>query len=85
MPLTLTNHLTKKNTPQTDKLKNGLFYALGRVAIEIVKNPDISSSVDILVDTEFGTYVRDSNGQFNLLPILYWADSGVFEKIYTQP
>ena len=85
LPLSLPSDFIKKTTLQTDKLKNGLFYALGRVAIEIVKKPDISSSVDILVDTEFGTYVRDSNGQFNLLPIVYWADSGVFEKFYTQP
>ncbi|MEA1988267.1 MAG: penicillin-binding protein activator [Pseudomonadota bacterium] len=85
LPLSLPSDLNKNPPPQTNKSKNGLFYALGRVAIEIVKNPDVSSSVDTLVDTEFGTYVRDSNGQFNLLPIVYWADSGVFEKFYTQP
>ncbi|WEJ63335.1 penicillin-binding protein activator [Thiomicrorhabdus lithotrophica] len=84
LPLSLPSDLGKKNILQTNKLKNGLFYALGRVAIEIVKNPDLSSSVDTLVDTEYGTYVRDSNGQFNLLPIIYWADSGVFEKFNAQ-
>lgn len=85
LPLSLPSDFIKTSTAQINKTENGLFYALGRVAIEIVKNPDVSSSVDTLVDTEFGTYVRDSNGQFNLLPIVYWADSGVFEKFYTQP
>ena len=84
LPLTLPSDLIKRSSPQVNKSENGLFYALGRVAIEIVKNPDVSSSVDILVDTEYGTYVRDSNGQFNLLPIIYWADNGLFEKFNTQ-
>ena len=84
LPLSLPRDFIKNPAVKTNKTKNGLFYALGRVAIEIVKKPDVSSSVDILVDTEYGTYVRDSNGQFNLLPFIYWADSGVFEKFNAQ-
>ncbi|WP_029407137.1 penicillin-binding protein activator [Thiomicrorhabdus sp. Milos-T2] len=84
LPISLGGSL-EKQPPSTSKNKNGLFYALGKMAIEIVKNPSISSTVDTLIDTRFGTYVRDANGQFSLLPTVYWADNGIFEKFSIQP
>lgn len=83
LPISLAGSLEKLQ-PNTSKNKNGLFYALGKVAIEIVKNPSISSTVDTLIDTKFGTYVRNANGQFSLLPTVYWADNGIFEKYSIQ-
>lgn len=83
LPLFVTNEsLRQQKFLQSSK--NGLFYALGRVAVEIVKNPSLSQNVDSLVETEYGSYVRNSNGQFHLLPVVYWADKGVFEKFTAQ-
>ncbi len=75
----------KKNSDNSHLNSNlGLFYALGQVAIEIVKNPSLSSTIDSLVETEYGVYLRNANGQFHLLPDVYWADNGLFEKFVTQ-
>ncbi len=64
--------------------KNGLFHALGQVAVEIVVNPGSSESVDGIEYTEFGDYVRNPSGQFHLLPVVYWSDNGMFEKYYQK-
>ncbi len=55
--------------------KSGLFYALGQVAVEIVNNPLISNGLALSLDTEFGTIISDSIGQFYLLPVIYSLDS----------
>ncbi len=60
---------------------NGLFYALGQVAVEIVKNPAISDGLNLHVDTEFGAIVSNMVGQFHLLPVVYWVDQGVFDRV----
>ncbi|BCN92951.1 hypothetical protein THMIRHAM_07360 [Thiomicrorhabdus immobilis] len=84
LPLFFSSEFLKNQTSTTSIEKNGLFHALGEVAIEIVKNPSESSKVDTLVESAFGTYVRDANGQFYLLPTVYWADNGVFERFTIQ-
>ncbi len=75
---------TSVNRSQIDvNSKNGLFYALGQVAVEIVKNSALSTAVDNVEFTKYGSYVRNASGQFHLLPVVYWADNGVFERFYT--
>lgn len=75
----------QNNSPSSHlSSKNGLFHALGQVAIEIVNKPNESSNVDSLVDTAYGTYVRNANGQFHLLPNVYWVDNGIFEKFVSE-
>ena len=71
--------LNNPNSQQEDK--NGLFYALGQVAIEIVKNPVISDAQNLYVNTEFGAMSSNTIGQFHLLPVVYWVDQGVFERV----
>ncbi len=71
--------LNKSNSQQQDR--NGLFYALGQVAIEIVKNPAVSDGQGLYVDTEFGALVSNTVGQFHLLPVVYWVDQGVVERV----
>ncbi|MDX1351440.1 MAG: penicillin-binding protein activator [Thiomicrorhabdus sp.] len=85
LPANLMVNSQKNNSQSQLNFKNGLFYALGQVAIEIVKNPSLSSTVDSLVETDYGVYLRNANGQFHLLPDVYWADNGVFEKFVLQP
>lgn len=80
LPLSLSTKITKNHSNPSTQTKNGLFYALGRVAVEIVKSSNLTSDVDTLIETANGTYIRDANGQFTLLPDVYWADDGVFEK-----
>lgn len=80
LPLSLSTEMTNNKSKSQSFSNNGLFYALGRVAIEIVKSSNLSSDVDTLIETANGTYIRDANGQFHLLPDVYWADDGVFEK-----
>lgn len=84
LPPILSSDFFKSKTSSTSNNKNGLFHALGEVAIEIVKNPSESSNSDTLIDTAFGTYVRDANGQFYLLPTVFWADNGAFERFTIQ-
>jgi len=80
----LANDINKNDSKNPSLNNNGLFYALGSVAIEIVKSEHQSSQVDTLIETASGTYVRDANGQFYLLPDVYWADNGVFEKFVSN-
>lgn len=84
LPASLAIDVSKNNSKNPSSNKNGLFYALGRVAIEIVKSEHQSSQVDTLIETAKGTYVRNANGQFYLLPDVYWADNGVFEKFVSN-
>ncbi len=60
---------------------NGLFYALGQVAIEIVKNPAISDGQNLHINTEFGAISSNTIGQFHMLPVVYWVDQGIFERV----
>ena len=71
--------LNKPTSQQEDK--NGLFYALGQVAIKIVNNPAISDGQNLYVHTEFGTLASNTLGQFYLLPVVYWVDQGVLERV----
>ncbi len=71
--------LNKPNAQQEDR--NGLFYALGQVAVEIVKNPAISDGLNLHINTEFGAVSSNTIGQFHLLPVVYWVDQGVFERV----
>ncbi|WP_019556759.1 penicillin-binding protein activator [Thiomicrorhabdus arctica] len=69
----------KSNTQQEDI--NGPFYALGQVAIEIVKNSAISDGQNLHINTEFGAVSSNMTGQFHLLPVIYWVDQGVLERV----
>ncbi|QCU90503.1 penicillin-binding protein activator [Thiomicrorhabdus sediminis] len=81
LPFYLAENRVLKQQHSEQELKIGLFYALGRVATEIVKKSDLSSSVDSLVNTEFGSYVRNAQGQFHLLPMVYWADQASIQRL----
>jgi len=59
----------------------GLFYALGRVAVELIAKPNLASKIDTLEETGYGSVVRDASGQFHLLPDIYWADKGRFGRL----
>lgn len=69
-----------KSNPQQEE-RNGLFYALGQVAVEIVRNPTISDGQNLHINTEFGAVSSNTIGQFHLLPVVYWVDQGVFEHV----
>ncbi|MGM0541756.1 MAG: hypothetical protein ACQEQR_04905 [Pseudomonadota bacterium] len=69
-----------KPTPSKED-KNGLFYALGLVAVEIVKQSAISDGQDLYINTQFGAISSNTIGQFHLLPAVYWVDQGVFERV----
>jgi len=84
LSVNLASDISKNNSKKSSYPNNGLFYALGRMAIEIVKSDHQSSQVDAMVETANGTYVRNANGQFYLLPDVYWADNGVFEKFVSN-
>ncbi len=71
---------SNKLSPQQEN-RNGLFYALGQVAIEIVKNPAISDGQNLHINTELGAVSSNTIGQFHLLPVVYWVDKGVFEHV----
>jgi outer membrane PBP1 activator LpoA protein len=72
------------NAETTRQDKNGLFYALGHTAVEIVKNSAIADGLNLHVDTEFGAVVSNRVGQFHLLPVVYWIDQGVFDRVNFQ-
>ncbi|GKT11092.1 MAG: hypothetical protein ISEC1_P0055 [Thiomicrorhabdus sp.] len=61
--------------------KTGLFYALGQLAIEIVNNPAIINGMDLYIESEFGAITSNSDGQFYLLPVVYWIDQGNIEIV----
>jgi len=82
LPLLIPTNLTKNHHQSIPDQKTGLFHALGQVAIEIVKNSAMASTIDNLVETPSGTYVGNASGQFHLLPVVYWADNGVIEKYF---
>lgn len=73
--------LALNNPRSQSEDKNGLFYALGQLAVEIVKNPAISDGQNLSVNTEFGAMSSNTTGQFHLLPVVYWVDQGVFERV----
>lgn len=82
LPQSIQINTTSKRHQIDVSSKDGLFHALGQVAVEIVKNSTPSDSIDSVENTEFGAYVRNSSGQFHLLPVVYWTDNGTFEKFY---
>jgi len=82
LPQSILVHSNRKHSQIDTQSKNGLFHALGQVAVEIVKNSTLSDSVDTVELTQHGAYVRNASGQFHLLPVVYWADNGIFEKFY---
>lgn len=79
LPQSITLDYTQKKPQINLSEKSGLFYALGRVAVEIVKNSTSSTSLDEVANTAYGSYVRNAAGQFHLLPLVYWADKGALQ------
>lgn len=73
---------SRKNSVSNTQNKTGLFHALGQVAVQIVKSSTTSTALEHVEFTEYGGYVRNASGQFNLLPIVYWADNGIIEKYF---
>ena len=85
LPQSILINTERKNQQIDIQNKSGLFYALAKVAVEIVKNSTLSNTataVDTVEFSQYGSYVRNASGQFHLLPVVYWADQGVFEKFY---
>lgn len=64
------------NTEET-----GIFYALGQVAVEIVNQAEFLSQRNWLLDTPYGQVEANQNGQFYLLPAVYWLDQGQIEPL----
>lgn len=81
LPIYNQTELTLNNPVPQQENKNGLFYALGLVAVEIVKDSAISDGQNLYINTEFGAISSNTIGQFHLLPVVYWIDQGVFERV----
>lgn len=64
----------KSASEERSSKKTGLFYALGQVAVEIVSHSEISDGLELYVETQFGTVISNTTGQFYLLPQIYSID-----------
>jgi len=80
LPQSISIKTSRKKSQIETNSKNGLFYALGRVAVEIVSSPQLSASADTIETTDYGSFVRNASGQFQLLPVVYWADNGKLSR-----
>jgi len=81
LPAYLYTNLQQNRHDNNQIEKNGLFYALGQVAIEIVKNSAISDGANLYIETEFGAINSNLAGQFHLLPMVFRMEQRALESV----
>lgn len=65
----------------SDEPESGLFYALGRLAAEIVKNPRLNLSNQNLNRSDLGEVITDENGVLKILPSVFWLDEQMIQPV----
>jgi len=61
--------------------ESGLFYALGRLVAEVVKNPRLNLSNQTLTHSELGEVITDENGLLKILPKVFWLDEKLIQPV----
>lgn len=61
--------------------KTGLLYALGELAAKVVNQPEALKPVQWLGESPIGDLITTADGQFALLPKVYWLDDKTIQPI----
>ncbi|WP_373018273.1 penicillin-binding protein activator [Thiomicrorhabdus sp.] len=61
--------------------KSGLFYALGELAAEIIKNPRVLQPNQLIEHSPLGTLISDDLGELQLLPDVFWLDDKQLQSV----
>jgi len=70
--------------------KSGLFYALGKLVAETVRDPRFNMANQVLTNSPLGMLITDEKGHFRLLPNVFWLDEKQIQPVadyqfYHQP
>ncbi|MBN2864629.1 MAG: penicillin-binding protein activator [Thiotrichales bacterium] len=61
--------------------KSGLFYALGELVAEIVKNSRINQANQPIADSTLGTLITNQEGRLSILPNVFWLDDKQIQPV----
>jgi len=69
------------SSEQSSVSKSGLFYALGELVAEIVKNPRINLVNQPLAVSPLGALITNKDGRLSVLPKVFWLDDQQIQPV----
>jgi len=81
LPPYLTQVQKTSSDEDSNEVESGLFYALGRLVAEVVKNPRLNLPTQSLIRSELGEVITDENGVLSILPNVFWLDEKFIQPV----
>lgn len=82
LPPYLTTSTNLSDHEKQSDIKTGLFYALGLLVAETVKNPRLSLFNQNMTESALGTLITNKEGHLTILPHVFWLDDKQIQPVH---